>query len=63
MGLFDFFKKEPKQRVETISNLDAEDAIDKDLFIEDVDSPSEETPMPINGNHIAIDWHGRFFRR
>ena len=54
MGLFDFFKKEPKQRVETISNLDAEDTIDKDLFIEQVDSPSEEIAMPINGNHIAI---------
>jgi len=54
MGLFDFFKKEPKQRVETISNLDAEDTIDKDLFIEDVDSPFEETAMPVNGNHIAI---------
>ena len=43
-----------RQRVETISNLDAEDTIDKDLFIEQVDSPSEEIAMPINGNHIAI---------
>lgn len=54
MGLFDFFKKEPKQRVETITNLDAEDNIDKDLFIEDVDSPSEETALAANGNHTAI---------
>src|ERR1700744_6478604 len=50
MGLFDFFKKEPKQRVETITNLDTEDTIDKDLFIEEVDTPSEEIAMPVNGN-------------
>jgi hypothetical protein len=55
MGLFNFFKKEPKQRVETISNLDDDDTIDKDLFIEEVDTPSEEINMPVNGNnHTAI---------
>jgi len=49
MGLFDFLKKEKKQRVETINNLD-EDTVDKNLFIEEGDSISEEVDMPVNGN-------------